>query len=295
MAQERNIVKYGLIQLTDDERSSYKIQILATVVTPNRNAYYNDKSNPPKGFFGYATIFYGAYVQKIVPIEFRNQVICEWINSDIQIEALLACAIRSINQSLINFASMHIPPILLGEATPLTIELDACPITAVKFKLLDGVNLIVRCSTIDLQRCDERDAPASVSEPSEPPPYVDESQDFSPSPPYDPATKDNNDTYYPDDTQTLVGGWEIRFSQLDCSNQLTNIGPSFFPARDTETPYLTTSNPDGPSESVFSCDALYPKLYLVGGTPPRNLVGINQNINAQRGNFRIVNIKYVYR
>lgn len=255
--------KRGLLILTPEERSGSSIEITCSVVTPPRSPYLNVKTNPPRGFYGYATIFVGAYVLEEVEIQFEEQVIFRRENDLLQIAALIECLNLSVQASLITFSGTFNPAVRDGElqlTVPIPPAVYGCPVTAVKFVFPEGVQAVIKLLDRTLYFCGASSPDILLDEPEAPPENTDNELPLSP--PYNPQTNDDNDTYVRESVLGASGTWSFDL-QNGGLRAIVNV-PGFA----EDDPFMTLAVPIG-TTPVTCPDA--PCLYLVSSADMRNM------------------------
>lgn len=170
LTKDRLIYTAGTFSIDEDLARARRLIIRSSVLRlPPTTNYQNEKSNPPKYFLGYCTVFINDYVYQIFPIEFKQQIILFWDNPGLQNYARMLCEFANVNTNLV----AHRTSIPLAGALVLLPNdpgtFSGCPFTRLKFKLLFGARLQISATGEPLETCDEAN-PATTVPNLDPPP-----------------------------------------------------------------------------------------------------------------------------
>lgn len=247
---ERTIVNYGVYQFTEEEKQAYRVRLYTQVIRHPQNESINTKFQKLQSFYGYAQLMNGSHVHRTIQLRYEAECIFEYTASDNLNTFLISAHTYGILQSIANLA------VLSGgvvEVDPLDPPLYPMPFDRIVFKLFSDTTLLVYTDIVEMPTLEitpalptdaESDDPEPLSdtEPVENP--LDEPYDI-PTPPYNPTTEDNGETYSPEipeegtgeegqryrlyfmirsqaDGSALVGGYESVFAPYGepfCQNE----------------------------------------------------------------------------
>jgi len=225
LTKERLIYTAGTFKIDEDLANARRLVIRSSVLRlPPTTNYQNERSNPPKYFLGYCTVFINDYVYQIFPIEFQQQIILLWDNPSYQVQARLICEAANINGNIVRLGSAMTPPALVIPIPGVPGTFSGCPYTNLKFKLVFGTRLLISASGEPMEFCEDVDLPSTVPNLDPPPaPYPpDQARDEDPprSAPEDgelpgdtaPATIDD-----PEASGAIAGSWLLTWTQSNGS------------------------------------------------------------------------------
>lgn len=128
--------------LTDSERSNKRVALTCQILSGAPTRYVNTRINPPRGFYGYATIWMGDAVYEVRELQYPTQILYIWESAEAQsnVNSYELGGISGTNlQSLVAILN---PTILLGSLTtvnPSPCNTPGCPVSQVDLVLADGV------------------------------------------------------------------------------------------------------------------------------------------------------------
>ncbi len=199
---ERTIVQYGVYQFSPEEKRAYRLQVFAQVLTQPGNRYANERLPKERSFYGYAQLMNGDFVVRTVQLEYTNQCIFEFTQSDNLNTWLMSAHIRGVLISIGNLASA------LGftsEVNPIDTLTYPLAYDRIVFRLFNNTTLLVFTRIVELPELEI--APNTVEDTGSGEPVDTSSTTATPNPydpgydvptlPYDPSTDDNGETYDP--------------------------------------------------------------------------------------------------
>lgn len=218
--KERLIYTAGTFKIDDNLARCRRVIVRASVLRfPYSAVYRNERSNPPKYFLGYVSLFIGDYVHSIFPLEFEQQIVFLWDNLSSQIYARMLCEFINSNSNLV---ALRVSIPLAGTLVPLPADpgtFPGCPYTFIKFKLEPGARILVTGVGEELETCEGADFETTVPD-LDPPPALfppDQARDEDPprSEPEEgelpgdtaPVTVDD-----PESSGGVAGTWDITYS-----------------------------------------------------------------------------------
>jgi hypothetical protein len=170
MEKERLVYTAGTFKIDDTLARCRRVVIRTSVLRlPFSAVYRNERSNPPKYFLGYASLFIGDYAYNIFPLEFEQQIVFLWDNLASQIYARMLCEFINSNSNLVALRN-SIP--LPGTLVPLPADpgtFPGCPYTFIKFKLEPGARILVTGVGEELETCEGGDFETTVPDLTPPP------------------------------------------------------------------------------------------------------------------------------
>lgn len=168
--KERLIYTAGTFKIDDSLARCRRIIIRSSVLRfPYSAVYRNERSNPPKYFLGYCSVFIGDYVERIFPLEFENQIVFIWDNLHSQIYARMLCEFINSNSNLV---ALRVSIPLAGALVPLPADpgtFPGCPYNFLKFKLEAGARIQVSAVGEELETCEGADFDTIVPDLAPPP------------------------------------------------------------------------------------------------------------------------------
>lgn len=225
LTKERLIYTAGTFKIDEDLARARRLIIRSSVLRlPPTTNYQNERSNPPKYFLGYCTVFVNDYVYEIFPIEFEQQIILFWDNLEFQVFAKVVCESANISGNIARLGSAMTPPAILIPVPGIPGTFSGCPYTNLKFKLVFGARLLISASGEPMEFCEGIDIPSTVPNLNPPPaPYPpDQARDEDPprSLPEEgelpgdtaPATIDD-----PEASSAVAGTWLLTWTQSNGS------------------------------------------------------------------------------
>jgi len=151
----RLIYTAGTFAITDELAVCRRLILAVSVLRePPTQLYQNERSNPAKGFLGYASFFVNDYCEKIIPLEFDPQAIILWDNPGIQNFYTTVCTGALVIDAIVALGAAMTPPALLLATTPTPPPFQGCPYTILKFKLLSGTRIQVDAIGEEAIACD---------------------------------------------------------------------------------------------------------------------------------------------
>lgn len=163
IVKERLIYTAGTFKIDDSLARCRRLIIRASVLRfPFSAVYRNERSNPPKYFLGYCSVFIGDYVWNVFPLEYENQITFLWDNLHSQIYARMLCEFINSNSNLVALRA-SIP--LTGALVPLPADpgtFPGCPYNFLKFKLEPGARIVVTGTGEELETCEGGDFETTV-------------------------------------------------------------------------------------------------------------------------------------
>jgi len=195
--KERLVYTAGTFKIDDDLTKCRRLLVRTSVLrSPFSAKYWNERSNPPKFFLGYCSIFIGDYVFSVFPLEFENQIVLLWDNLAAQLYARILCEALNINANLVRLR-VSIP--LPGVVVPVpgdTNSFPGCPYNFIKFKLEPGCRILVTGVGEEVEICEGGDFETTVPALAAPPPKYpgDQARDE------DPARSEPEEGELPGDT-----------------------------------------------------------------------------------------------
>lgn len=191
VSKTRLIYTAGTFAITPELAVCRRVALLLSVLRrPPTQEYQNERSNPPKGFLGYAGVFVNSYCQKIIPLEFDPQLVLLWDNPEIQLYYTLLCTGANIVDSLVALGAAMTPPAVLIPTTPTPAPFQGCPYTIIKFKLLFGTRVQVDAIGEEVVACAGITPEASVPDFGPPPSKYPDDQARDEDPPRSPPEED---------------------------------------------------------------------------------------------------------
>jgi len=155
ITKSRLIYTAGTFAITPGLAVSRRLIITASVLRkPSIQLYQNEKSNPPKGFLGYCSLFINAYCYSVFPLEFSPQAILLWDNPAMQIYYSAGCIAIQAANNLVTLGSAMSPPAALFPFPITQSDFPGCPYTAIKFKLWQGTRLQIDAVGEEVVACD---------------------------------------------------------------------------------------------------------------------------------------------
>jgi len=234
--KERLIYTAGTFKIDDNLARCRRLIVRTSVLRyPFSAIYRNERSNPPKYFLGYVSLFIGSYVSSIFPLEFEQQIVLLWDNLASQVYARVIC--DAININLFTAAARASIP-LAGGVVPTPGDpgtFPGCPYNFIKFKLEAGARILVTGVGEEVESCEGGVFETTVPDLAAPPPLYpdDQARDEDParSPPEEgelpgdtaPATVDDPDegTPPPEPCVTIIRGAGLNTSTC---GSLDNFG-----------------------------------------------------------------------
>lgn len=109
----RNILYYGLIQLTDAMQEAKILQLSFDLTLPQPNEYVNANYFPQEqGVYGYAEIIYKNRCKKAIPLQYSNQMLIDWVNHSAYLRAAIDCSLNTVLTTFENLgAALGLPEI----------------------------------------------------------------------------------------------------------------------------------------------------------------------------------------
>jgi len=220
--KERLIYTAGTFKIDDDLARCRRLIVRASVLRLPFSAFYrNERSNPPKYFLGYVSLFIGNYVHSIFPLEFEQQIVFLWDNLASQIYGRMLCEFINSNSNLV---ALRVSIPLAGALVPLPADpgtFPGCPYNFIKFKLEPGARILVTGVGEELETCEGGDFETKVPD-LEPPPSPfppDQARDEDPPRSQPEEGELPGDTALPsvDDPESegaIAGTWTLTYSEL---------------------------------------------------------------------------------
>lgn len=168
--KERLIYTAGTFKIDFPLTRCRRLIIRTSVLRLPFSAFYrNERSNPPKYFLGYVSVFIGDYVYRIFPLEFEQQIVFIYDNLASQLYARMLCDTININTNLVTLrTSIPLPGgLFLVPADPGTFP--GCIYTFLKFKLEPGCRIVVNGVGEELEICEGGEFVTTVPELGAPP------------------------------------------------------------------------------------------------------------------------------
>jgi len=170
LEKERLIYTAGTFKIDDTLARARRLIIRTSVLRyPFSAVYRNERSNPPKYFLGYVSVFIGDYVLNIFPLEFEQQIVLLWDNLASQIYARMLCEFINSNSNLV---ALRVSIPLAGALVPLPADpgtFPGCPYTFIKFKLEPGARILVTGVGEELETCEGAEFETTVPDLTPPP------------------------------------------------------------------------------------------------------------------------------
>lgn len=170
VVKERLIYTAGTLKIDDTLARCRRLVIRSSVLRlPFSALYRNERSNPPKYFLGYCSVFINNYVSRVFPLEFENQIVFFWDNLASQIYSRMLCEFSNQTSNLVAHR-VSIP--LAGTLVPLPGNpgtFPGCPYDFIKFKLESGCRILVTATGEELETCEEAEFTTTVPDLEEPP------------------------------------------------------------------------------------------------------------------------------
>jgi len=189
--KERLIYTAGTFQIDDELANCRRIIIRSSVLRlPFSARYNNERSNPPKYFLGYVSIFIGEYVYRVFPLEFEQQIVFFWDNLESQVHARMLCEFQNSNANLV---ALRVSIPLAGTLVPLPGDpgtFPSCPFSIIKFKLEAGARIQVTGIGEELETCEGAEPEPTRPDPDPPPPPYPDDQARDEDPPRSPPEED---------------------------------------------------------------------------------------------------------
>lgn len=186
--KERLVYTAGTFKIDDNLARCRRLIVRTSVLRlPFSALYRNERSNPPKYFLGYVSLFIGDYVHSIFPLEFEQQIVFLWDNLASQIYARMLCEFINSNSNLV---ALRVSIPLAGTLVPLPADpgtFPGCPYTFIKFKLEPGARILVTGVGEELETCEGADFQTTVPDLAPPPPLYPPDQARDEDPPRSPA------------------------------------------------------------------------------------------------------------
>lgn len=218
---ERVIVKYGVYQFSEEEKTAYRLRVYTQVIRQPSNQSLNTKYQKHQSFYGYAQLMDGDFVHRTIQLQYEKECIFEYIASD----SWNTLVTGSYQYGIILTVSNAV--VALG-GSPLVLVEPSLPLfpmafDRIVFKLFNNTTLAVFTEVLNFPELpnvasefdtlsDEPPEPSSTA-PEENP--EDEGFDI-PTLPYDPATDDGGETYDPPRPEPVYTG------QFECTVTFTN-------------------------------------------------------------------------
>lgn len=218
--KERLIYSAGTFKIDDDLARCRRLIIRASVLRfPFSALYRNERSNPPRYFLGYCSVFIGDYVNRIFPLEFENQIVFLWDNLSSQVYGRMLCEFINSNSNLV---ALRVSIPLAGALLPLPADpgtFPGCPYNFIKFKLEAGARILVSGVGEELETCEGGDFQTTVPDLAPPPPLYPDDQARDEDPPRSapeegelpgdtaPATPED-----PESSDPITGNWLISWT-----------------------------------------------------------------------------------
>lgn len=175
--KERLIYTSGTFKIDDNLARCRRLIIRSSVLRlPFSAVYRNERSNPPKYFLGYVSLFVGDYVHSIFPLEFEQQIVFLWDNLSSQIYARILCEALNFNANLV---SLRVSIPLPGTLVPVPGDPNSfpgCPYNFIKFKLEPGARIKVTGVGEEVETCEGGEFETTVPDLSPPPPLYPDDQ-----------------------------------------------------------------------------------------------------------------------
>jgi len=175
--KERLIYTAGTFKIDDNLAKCRRLIVRTSVLRyPFSAIYRNERSNPPKYFLGYVSLFIGSYVSGIFPLEFEQQIVLLWDNLASQVYARVIC--DAININLFTAAARASIPLAGGViATPGDPgTFPGCPYNFIKFKLEPGARILVTGVGEEVESCEGGVFDTTVPDLAAPPPLYPDDQ-----------------------------------------------------------------------------------------------------------------------
>jgi hypothetical protein len=238
MTQRRNIVKFGVLIPTQEEREAQSWIINSYVEKVPSNRSLNTKYQRNQSFYGYFQALWQDVVVISQPIQYEKQQLFVYSNALLQAEYNLICLIKDVGNSTGAFVE--------GEDVPFV--LPRIPFDRFLFRLYNNTTLQIElisqpydadCDDIALS-FEEPSKSANPSATDVPPNPNDPGFDF-PSAPYAPPN-DSGDTYRPVSTN---GTWTVVINYLENEGDRPFTQTATFTAAFEDDPQLS-SKPNSP-------------------------------------------------
>lgn len=238
VVKERLVYSAGTFKIDDTLARCRRVIVRTSVLRlPFSAVYRNERSNPPKYFLGYCSLFIGDYVERIFPLEFENQIVFLWDNLFSQIYGRMLCEFINVNSNLVAHR-VSIP--LAGSLVPLPADpgtFPGCPYNFIKFKLEPGARILVTGIGEELETCEGGDFSTTLPDLETPPdPFPpDQARDEDPprSPPEEGELPGDTAPVTPEDPESegaVSGSWLLTWTQA--------VGPNAsasYPGLSTDT------------------------------------------------------------
>jgi len=238
MTQRRNIVKFGTLIPTQQEREAQSWILNAYVEKIPNNRYLNTKYQRNQSFYGYFQALWQDVVVFASPLEYEKQQLFSYSNALLQAEYNLICLLKDIGDSTGAFI----------EGTDIPFVLPRIPYDRFVLKLYNNATVQLELITQPYD-ADCEGIALSFEEPSKSanptatnvPPNPNESGFDIPSPPYV-SPNDSGDTYRPVSTN---GTWTVVINYLENEGNRPFTQTATFTAAFEDDPQLGTK-PNSP-------------------------------------------------
>lgn len=226
----RNIVSYGVLLLSEQDRECVDVSVYAQIERDPGNGYENYKYPFPEGFFGYWQALYRGFVIASGPISQKNQFLFRQSNDLIAPVGLLHCWHTATYELLNRVAAVNSLQNDNPAKLPYILTYSRLNVDSFAFHLRPGTTLQVTAYGVDAGNpCDLEvvwvDPPGPAANPDDPlaplPPSdvpvnpKDPNGWDLPSVPYNRATDDSGKSYDPPRPEDLPsaegnGPWKLR-------------------------------------------------------------------------------------
>lgn len=155
ITQQRLIYTSGTLKFSTDMVQCRRIIAYSDILRrPPSARYQNERSNPPKRFYGYVSVWMGDYVYKTFPLEYDSQIVFFWDNLNLQVYETVLCTALNTSQNVQALGAAMTPPAPIILLPSPVFSFPGCPYTWLKFKLENLCRIQVTCIGEELERCD---------------------------------------------------------------------------------------------------------------------------------------------
>lgn len=225
---ERIIVNYGVYQLSEAERSAFRLNVYTQVEKRPANVYDNFKYQKPQSFYGYAQFMIGEWVYRTVQLEYENQLIYQFNNWQGQQAILLYCATQQTRDNIIALSTC-IPACALAPGEQTLVGVWRVPVERIVFKLHAESTLLVNtdvllfanpCQAL-ITYADVGYTPPPLSQTDVPPNPLDDPYDIPDAPYAEPD--DGGETYNPQRPEEPIGGEDRPYQVTTNARYISNL------------------------------------------------------------------------